>query len=100
MVQYVQSLDRSSCHVLTFSHFLPTQAILPEKRFLFFPNLAKAVGSLPLEARVMELAPDVHVFGHTHFAWDMSVAGRNSLRERVVWEVYRGKCVVEVWGAS
>ena len=25
--------------------------------------------------RVSRLAPDVHIFGHTHFGWDMNVAG-------------------------
>jgi hypothetical protein len=46
------------------------QELLPEKRFLFYPNLAKAVGSAPLAARLAQLSPDVHLFGHTHFAWE------------------------------
>ena len=52
------------------SHFLPHQALLPEKRFLTFPPLAKAVGSAPLAARLARLRPAAHVFGHSHFAWD------------------------------
>ncbi len=127
---------------LSFSHFLPHQALLPEKRFLVFPSLvcppaalcprpstsdlfgrhsslspqprpplpygcppagppapfgaarsmpcwgspitpcplavrssrpapqAKAVGSSYLAARVAQLRPHMHVFGHTHFSWD------------------------------
>lgn len=43
--------------------------LLPEKRFLFFPNLAKVVGSTMLGERVAQLRPDVHIFGHTHFGW-------------------------------
>jgi len=39
------------------------QELLPEKRMLRHPNLAKAVGSEPLAARVAALQPDVHVFG-------------------------------------
>lgn len=31
--------------VISFSHFLPYQTLLPEKRWLFYPNLAKACGS-------------------------------------------------------
>ena len=46
------------------------QELLPEKRLLRHPNLAKAVGSDALAARVAALAPEVHVFGHTHFSWD------------------------------
>lgn len=49
--------------VISASHFLPVQPILPEKRYLFHPNLAKAAGSRALEARVAALRPDVHVFG-------------------------------------
>lgn len=61
--------------VLSFSHFLPRQELLPEKRMLFYPNLAKASGSDPLEARVRALRPLAHVFGHTHFSWDAQVDG-------------------------
>lgn len=31
--------------VISFSHFLPRQELLPEKRMLYIPNLAKAAGS-------------------------------------------------------
>ncbi|EFJ47257.1 hypothetical protein VOLCADRAFT_105217 [Volvox carteri f. nagariensis] len=56
--------------VISFSHFLPLQELLPEKRYLTFPNLAKAVGSRFLAERVRRLRPHLHLFGHTHFAWD------------------------------
>eukprot|EP00009_Paramoeba_aestuarina_P002774 CAMPEP_0201521978 /NCGR_PEP_ID=MMETSP0161_2-20130828/16375_1 /ASSEMBLY_ACC=CAM_ASM_000251 /TAXON_ID=180227 /ORGANISM="Neoparamoeba aestuarina, Strain SoJaBio B1-5/56/2" /LENGTH=365 /DNA_ID=CAMNT_0047920721 /DNA_START=150 /DNA_END=1244 /DNA_ORIENTATION=- len=60
---------------LSFSHFLPHLSLLPEKRFLYFPHLAKAVGSLYLRERVRGLKPAIHVFGHTHFGWDMQIEG-------------------------
>ncbi|CAK0839049.1 unnamed protein product, partial [Prorocentrum cordatum] len=56
--------------VISFSHFLPRLSLLPEKRFLFFPQLARAAGSLPLGDRVARLKPALHLFGHTHFSWD------------------------------
>lgn len=28
-----------NCDVITFSHFLPHQHLLPEKRFLYYPNM-------------------------------------------------------------
>ena len=49
------------------------QSLLPEKRMLFQPNLAKAVGSDYIKHRVEELRPMAHIFGHTHFAWDAVV---------------------------
>ncbi|GAB4819405.1 hypothetical protein N2152v2_006451 [Parachlorella kessleri] len=67
--------DRAQYDVISFSHFLPSQALLPEKRFLYYPHLPKAVGSLPLGRRVRQLQPDIHIFGHTHFAWDQSIDG-------------------------
>ena len=56
--------------VISFSHFVPRVELNPEKRYLFAPALAKAVGSRFLGQRVQRLRPDVHVFGHTHFGWD------------------------------
>eukprot|EP00933_Yihiella_yeosuensis_P016160 TRINITY_DN13909_c0_g2_i2.p1 TRINITY_DN13909_c0_g2~~TRINITY_DN13909_c0_g2_i2.p1 ORF type:complete len:387 (-),score=55.38 TRINITY_DN13909_c0_g2_i2:194-1354(-) len=56
--------------LVTFSHFLPRLELLLEKRFLSIPCLPKASGSSYLGKRVKDLAPDVHVFGHTHFGWD------------------------------
>lgn len=61
--------------VITFSHFLPRIELLPEKRYLYFPILAKFVGSPPLGRRIERLGPDVHVFGHTHFGWDQELDG-------------------------
>jgi hypothetical protein len=61
--------------VISFSHFLPRIELLPEKRYLFYPNLAKAVGSDYLQRRVAALSPSLHVFGHTHFGWDATVDG-------------------------
>eukprot|EP00884_Botryococcus_braunii_P009223 jgi/Botrbrau1/18301/Bobra.0179s0030.1 len=61
--------------LISFSHYLPLQGLLPEKRMLYQPNLAKAVGSDFLFRRIQELRPLAHVFGHTHFAWDTNIQG-------------------------
>jgi hypothetical protein len=42
---------------------MAAQELLPEKRLLRHPNLAKAVGSDPLAARIAQLQPDCHIFG-------------------------------------
>ena len=57
--------------VISMSHFLPRQELLPEKRHLFMPSLHTIVGSDWLRRRVEQLQPDMHYYGHTHFAWDM-----------------------------
>jgi hypothetical protein len=36
---------------------------------------AKAVGSDFLWQRLQQLQPHMHVFGHSHFAWDMELQG-------------------------
>ncbi len=51
------------------------QALLPEKRALFYSGLAKAVGSDYLAQRISRLQPDIHCFGHTHFGWDATLDG-------------------------
>eukprot|EP00435_Cladocopium_sp_Y103_P045191 s1445_g12.t3 len=61
--------------VLSFSHFLPRVENNPEKRYLTYPNLAKGIGSDYLRKRVEDLRPDIHVFGHTHFGYDLEVEG-------------------------
>ena len=87
--------------VISFSHFLPHQDLLPgeraycrihkwnfmllisffsfqkktEKRLLHYPNLAKACGSTYLADRVATLSPHVHVYGHTHFTGDQVLHG-------------------------
>jgi hypothetical protein len=39
--------------IISFSHYVPRVELCPEKRFLTEPNLAKVVGSDPLERQVI-----------------------------------------------
>jgi hypothetical protein len=59
---------------------------------------AKAVGSDFLWARLRALQPHLHVFGHSHFAWDAHVQG---VRRDRVWRAFaRGCCARPCCGAS
>ena len=68
-------IKASGLPIISFSHFLPRIELIPEKRYLFYPHLAKTVGSCALQQRVERLRPTIHVFGHTHFGWDMTLDG-------------------------
>jgi hypothetical protein len=68
-------ITNSKDPVISFSHFLPRVELIPEKRYLIYPNLPKAVGSTFLFNRLQSLKPQMHVFGHTHFAWDATLEG-------------------------
>ena len=61
--------------VITFSHFLPRQELLPEKRFLVEPFLSSVVGSVFLENQIRRLMPDLHLFGHSHTPIDLVLDG-------------------------
>ena len=67
--------QRAGAFVVSLSHFVPRQELLPEKRALWQPNLHKVSGSLPLERQLRQLMPDLHVFGHTHLNMDATIDG-------------------------
>ena len=62
--------------VISFSHFVPRQCLLPEKRMLSHGALLpKISGSTFLEEQIRRLMPDVHIFGHTHIPVDVTLEG-------------------------
>jgi len=61
--------------VVSLSHMVPRQELIPEKRMLLFPSLHRVAGSDPLEAQIRRLMPDVHLFGHTHLNMDLTLDG-------------------------
>ena len=74
----IEACPRDDAHrpfVLSYSHFLPRQELLPERRMLILADLHKVSGSLLLEDQVRRLMPNVHVFGHTHIPMDVTIEG-------------------------
>eukprot|EP00210_Caulerpa_lentillifera_P004212 g4017.t1 len=68
-------IQSKECDIITFSHFVPSQDLIPEKRYLRIPYLAKVAGSNYLNERIKALNSNIHVFGHTHIAWDITLDG-------------------------
>lgn len=52
--------------VISFSHFLPRIDLMP----IYIPQVYRyiypALGCVTLEQQIRELAPDIHVYGHSH----------------------------------
>jgi len=65
----------AATHVVTYSHFVPRPDLIPEKRFLPSPEMAKQMGSNVLKKRVASIRPDVHVFARSCFGWDATLGG-------------------------
>lgn len=61
--------------IISASHMVPRQELIPEKRMLLQPSLHRVSGSEPLEAQIRRLMPDIHAFGHTHLNMDLTLDG-------------------------
>lgn len=61
--------------IVSLSHMVPRQELVPEKRMLMQPSLHTTCGSAFLEAQIRRLMPDVHAFGHTHLNMDLTLDG-------------------------
>mmetsp|Transcript_113626 Transcript_113626/g.332021 ORF Transcript_113626/g.332021 Transcript_113626/m.332021 type:complete len:458 (-) Transcript_113626:32-1405(-) len=70
-----QERAAAATRIVSFSHFVPLLDLVPEKRFLPNPNMAKMAGSDALRRRVTAMKPDLHVFGHSCFGWDAVISG-------------------------
>jgi predicted phosphodiesterase len=66
---------RYDAPVITFSHFLPRPELLPPVQYLRFRGLPLVAGSLGIESQIRRIAPQVHVFGHTHIPSDKVLDG-------------------------
>jgi predicted phosphodiesterase len=68
--------NKKKCQtIITFSHFIPRQELLPEKRFLVHSDLPKVVGSNELMRQIERIGPKLHIFGHSHIPMDMVIDG-------------------------
>ncbi len=87
--------------VISFSHFLPRQELLPSREWLKFKALPQVSGSLAIDEQIRQINSKLHIFGHSHINWDVTIDGvryvQNALsypRERV----YREKPTIKlIW---
>jgi predicted phosphodiesterase len=61
--------------VITFSHFVPRQDLLPDPAFLKFKGLYKVAICHGLDKQVRRLGARTHIFGHTHIFCDREIDG-------------------------
>lgn len=64
-----------SARVITFSHFLPRQDLVP----MYVPRrhriLDPVLGSVLIEHQLRRLKPDIHVYGHSHINRSVRIDG-------------------------
>ena len=57
---------KESVKVISFSHFLPHNSLLPFLSVWMKPSLPLVTGSTKLGEQVKQIKSDVHLFGHSH----------------------------------
>ena len=61
--------------VLSFSHFVPRPELIPPLEGLRFKGLPRVSGTLRLDRQLRAAGSRLHLFGHTHIAWDAVIDG-------------------------
>lgn len=68
-------LDVRDDTVISFSHFLPTLAVMPDRIPMDRRRVYPVLGSEALGEQLRELGPDIHVYGHSHVNRDVEIEG-------------------------
>ncbi len=78
---YFEGLNRPALRtppgrrVLSFSHFVPRPELIPPLEGLRFKELPRVSGTLRLDRQLRAAGSRLHLFGHTHIAWDAVIDG-------------------------
>jgi len=62
---------------ISFSHFLPRIDLMPDFIPMARRSIYPVLGSSRIEKMVREIAPDIHVYGHSHVNRDVKIDGVN-----------------------
>lgn len=68
-------LNSSGGLIISLSHFLPRRDLLPPTASLRFKGLPRVAGCLELDEQIRKLGSSIHVFGHTHINYDLTLNG-------------------------
>ncbi|MEW6991515.1 metallophosphoesterase [Colwelliaceae bacterium 6441] len=75
MAKNEEHLQISNNTVISFSHFLPRIDLMP----IYIPQVYRyiypALGCVSLEQQIRKLAPDIHVYGHSHVNRNVTFEG-------------------------
>lgn len=66
---------RGAARVISYSHFLPRLDLIPPYVPARHRILDPVLGSELLERQLRQLAPEIHVYGHSHINRDVSIDG-------------------------
>ena len=64
-----------SKEVISFSHFLPRQELIPSRKWLRFKGLPQVAGCVRLDNQIRAIRSTTHIFGHSHMNWDVTIEG-------------------------
>jgi predicted phosphodiesterase len=87
--------------VITFSHFLPREDLLPPKEYLRIDWLGSVSVCAALDSQIRQLGSTVHVCGHTHTRVDHQIDGVRYIQNAVRYPKERiASCVPIklIWG--
>lgn len=97
------NLCARDCAVISISHFLPRRELLPPVSDLRFKGLPLVAGAQGLDRQIRALNSAIHVFGHSHIAYDQVIDGVRYVHSAFGYPEEEGVSTYQlkqIWGAG